>query len=52
MKSVLLGTVTAYRDCYPLNRCSVFLCYYVFTASIMHVISSMSFWSSHGFVFG
>lgn len=32
-------TVTAYRERYPLNRCSVFLCYYVFTASIMHVIS-------------
>ncbi|KAF9448449.1 hypothetical protein P691DRAFT_792603 [Macrolepiota fuliginosa MF-IS2] len=35
----ITSIVTAYRERYPLNRCSVFLCYYVFTASIMHVIS-------------
>ncbi|KXN89712.1 Nitrogen assimilation transcription factor nirA [Leucoagaricus sp. SymC.cos] len=35
----ITSIVTAYRDRYPLNICSVFLCYYLFTASIMHVIS-------------
>ncbi|RXW19674.1 hypothetical protein EST38_g6187 [Candolleomyces aberdarensis] len=29
--------VSVYAEKYPLDRCSVFLCYYLFTASIMHV---------------
>jgi len=31
--------VTLYYENYCLKRCAVFLCYYVFTASIMHVTS-------------
>ncbi|TFK29468.1 hypothetical protein FA15DRAFT_752599 [Coprinopsis marcescibilis] len=33
----ITATITAYAEKYPLNRCSVFLCYYLFTASIMHI---------------
>ncbi|KAF5313415.1 hypothetical protein D9611_008569 [Ephemerocybe angulata] len=29
--------ISAYAEKYPLDRCSVFLCYYLFTACIMHV---------------
>ncbi|KAF5348929.1 hypothetical protein D9756_009732 [Leucocoprinus leucothites] len=39
----ITSIVTAYHDHYPLNRSSVFLCYYVFTASIMHVISMSAY---------
>ncbi|KAF7762266.1 transcriptional regulator family: Fungal Specific TF [Agaricus bisporus var. burnettii] len=35
--SHITSIVTVCQKHYPLNRCSVFLCYYVFTASIMHV---------------
>ncbi|KAH6910608.1 fungal-specific transcription factor domain-containing protein [Coprinopsis sp. MPI-PUGE-AT-0042] len=34
--------VVAYAEKYPLNRCSAFLCYYIFTASIMHVTTLTS----------
>jgi len=37
---------TSYHNVYPLNTASVFLCYYVFTASIMHVISRTFFFHS------
>ncbi|EAU83952.2 hypothetical protein CC1G_09834 [Coprinopsis cinerea okayama7 len=33
----ITSIITAYAEKYPLNRCSVFLCYYLFTASIMHI---------------
>lgn len=29
--------ISSYTEKYPLDRCSVFLCYYLFTACIMHV---------------
>ena len=31
-----------YVDYYPINRCPTFLCYYIFTASIMHVTARTS----------
>ena len=34
--------VTMYVDYYPINRCPTFLCYYIFTASIMHVTARTS----------
>lgn len=33
----ITSIVVTYAEKYPLNRCSAFLCYYIFTASIMHV---------------
>jgi hypothetical protein len=30
---------TLYSETYTLKHCGVFLCYYIFTASIMHVTS-------------
>ncbi|KAL1742298.1 fungal-specific transcription factor domain-containing protein [Schizophyllum fasciatum] len=33
----ITSLLTLYVDYYPINRCPTFLCYYVFTASIMHV---------------
>ncbi|KAF9563839.1 hypothetical protein CPC08DRAFT_721409 [Agrocybe pediades] len=32
----ITSIVSLYQEKYMINRCSVFLCYYVFTASIMH----------------
>ena len=36
---VLTQVVTFYRERYCLQRAPVFLCFYVFTAAIMHVTS-------------
>ncbi|TRM66968.1 fungal-specific transcription factor domain-containing protein [Schizophyllum amplum] len=33
----ITSLLTMYLDYYPINRCPTFLCYYIFTASIMHV---------------
>ncbi|KAL1728994.1 fungal-specific transcription factor domain-containing protein [Schizophyllum commune] len=33
----ITSLLTMYVDYYPINRCPTFLCYYIFTASIMHV---------------
>ncbi|KAF8240532.1 hypothetical protein L208DRAFT_1427978 [Tricholoma matsutake] len=35
----ITSIASLYSDTYTLGRCSVFLCYYIFTASIMHVTS-------------
>ncbi|KAF8062419.1 fungal-specific transcription factor domain-containing protein [Lyophyllum atratum] len=35
----ITSIVTIYSEVYTLDRCANFLCYYVFTASIMHVTS-------------
>ncbi|KAL0946295.1 hypothetical protein HGRIS_012543 [Hohenbuehelia grisea] len=35
--------VSAYVEFFCVKRCAVFLCYYVFTASIMHVVSLTSY---------
>jgi hypothetical protein len=40
--SICFFSAMLYSDTYTLGRCSVFLCYYVFTASIMHVTSRKS----------
>ncbi|TFK31644.1 fungal-specific transcription factor domain-containing protein [Crucibulum laeve] len=35
----ITSIVAVYAERYSLSRCSVFLCYYIFTASIMHITS-------------
>ncbi|KAF9078330.1 fungal-specific transcription factor domain-containing protein [Rhodocollybia butyracea] len=39
----ITSTVSLYLEKYTLERCPAFLCYYVFSASIMHIISISAF---------
>jgi hypothetical protein len=39
---IFATSATVYSETYTLKHCAVFLCYYVFTASIMHVTSRKS----------
>ncbi|KAF8236185.1 hypothetical protein L208DRAFT_677575 [Tricholoma matsutake] len=42
----IMSIASLYSDTYTLGRCSVFLCYYIFMASIMHVTSTSLRWKT------